>query len=85
VGARPMSKRVSILMPVYNGARFLDEQVRSILAQTHGDFELLAYDDGSTDDSLAILRRHAEADPRMRVVAGGENMGQNAALKTLFA
>jgi glycosyltransferase involved in cell wall biosynthesis len=58
---------VSVLMPVYNAASYLDEAVSSVLAQTFTDFELVAIDDDSTDDSLAILRRYELADSRVRV------------------
>ncbi|MCC7145360.1 MAG: glycosyltransferase [Phycisphaeraceae bacterium] len=60
---------VSVLMPVYNLERFLDEAVRSIRAQTFTAWELIAIDDGSTDRSLAILQQHAAEDPRIRVLS----------------
>src|SRR2546422_7390532 len=60
MGASP---RVSVLMPVHNGERFVEEAVESILGQTFGDFEFIILDDGSTDDTGAILRRCA--DPRI--------------------
>jgi glycosyltransferase involved in cell wall biosynthesis len=60
---------ISILMPVYNGARYLPAAVESVLAQTYGDFELVAVDDGSTDGSHDILRRYARADRRVRVMS----------------
>lgn len=66
--------RVSVLMPVYDAGRFLEPAVRSILRQDLQDFELLALDDGSTDGSLAVLRRLAAEDPRIRVESR-ENRG----------
>jgi len=60
--------RVSVLMPVYNASRYLAEAVESVLCQTWHDFELIVIDDGSTDDSLAILRRFEATDPRVRLV-----------------
>ena len=60
MGASP---RVSVLMPVHNGERFVEEAVESILGQTFGDYEFIILDDGSTDDTGAILRRCA--DPRI--------------------
>lgn len=53
--------QVSILMGVYNGAGDLSEQLTSFAAQSHGDWRLIASDDGSTDDSAAILQAFAEA------------------------
>ena len=47
--------RVSVLLPCRNGARTLKLALRSMLAQTFTDFELLLLDDGSTDESTAIL------------------------------
>lgn len=58
--------RISVLLPVYNGAQFVREAVASILAQTCKDFELLIFDDGSTDGSLAIIRSMAASDSRIR-------------------
>jgi glycosyltransferase involved in cell wall biosynthesis len=69
--------RVSVIMPVYNGGRFLREAVDSVLGQTFDDFELVAVDDGSTDDSVAILTEYAERDPRVRVSRHPENRGHH--------
>ncbi|HTU45929.1 MAG TPA: glycosyltransferase [Bryobacteraceae bacterium] len=54
-------------MPVYNAARFLGEAIESILAQSFEDFELIAIDDGSRDESAEILEWYARADGRVRV------------------
>ena len=59
--------QISVLMPVYQAGRYLEEAVESILTQTFGDFELLALDDGSTDDSPRILADFADRDDRIRV------------------
>lgn len=59
--------RVSCLLPVYNGADFIEEAVRSIQSQTFGDFEILVVDDGSTDATPEILARLAAAEPRLRI------------------
>ena len=59
--------RVSVLMPVYNTERYVAEAVRSILAQTYDELEVLIYDDGSTDRSPEILHGLAERDPRIRL------------------
>ena len=57
---------VSVCVPVYNAAPYLRECIDSILAQSFADFELLLADDGSTDDSRAIIRSYA--DPRVRLI-----------------
>ena len=59
---------VSVVMPVYNSEKYLDEAMESILAQTFQDFEVIAVDDGSTDRSGVILDGYAETDPRIRVI-----------------
>jgi glycosyltransferase involved in cell wall biosynthesis len=62
-----MPPKISIVMPVWNGERYLQEAVDSILRQTFTDFELLAIDDGSTDATAAMLRAYADKDSRVRV------------------
>jgi glycosyltransferase involved in cell wall biosynthesis len=62
-----MTPRVSVVMANYNYARFLPAAVESVLAQTERDFELVIVDDGSTDNSLAVIDRYL-ADPRVRCV-----------------
>src|SRR5262245_38290799 len=66
---------LSVAMPVHNGEAYLDEAVRSVLDQSWGDFEFVAYDDGSTDRTGAILRAWADRDSRIRVVTGARRLG----------
>lgn len=73
--------RVSVLMPVFNGGRFLAAAVESILNQSYDDFELIAIDDGSNDQSAAVLLRVAQSDCRIRVVTQA-NVGIVASLNT---
>jgi glycosyltransferase involved in cell wall biosynthesis len=61
--------RISVLMPCYNVADTLDETLQSLFAQTESDFEIVAVDDGSSDESLAILQAAAAQDARLRVLA----------------
>ena len=56
--------RITVLVPVYNGASHLSETLTSLLAQTYKDFELLVIDDGSTDNSVEIIKSFS--DPRIR-------------------
>jgi len=59
---------ISVVLPIYNAAGFLREALESVLAQTFKDWELIAIDDGSNDDSLAILQAYATDEPKMRIV-----------------
>ena len=67
--------RLSIGLPVYNGERYLEESIDSILAQTFTDFELIICDNDSTDATAAICRRYADADPRVKYHRNAENIG----------
>jgi GT2 family glycosyltransferase len=62
---------VTVVTPAYNVAKYIAETVDSVLRQTFRDFEYLVIDDGSADDTVAVARRHAGSDPRVRVIAGG--------------
>ncbi len=65
--------RVTVVMAVYNAAEFLREAVDSVLAQTYRDFELIAVEDCSRDNSLSILQSFT--DPRLRVIRHETNQG----------
>lgn len=58
---------ISILIPVYNAQHFLAECLESVLCQTYKHLEIICIDDGSTDNSPAILRNYAKRDKRIRV------------------
>ncbi len=59
---------ISVLMPVYNAEATLDEALSSLAAQTLGDFEIVAVDDGSTDATPAILAAWQKSEKRLRVI-----------------
>lgn len=59
--------KLSIIIPIYNGALYLENTVRSILASSYTNLELLLIDDGSTDDSLTICKKLAASDTRIKV------------------
>ena len=77
-GAPRLNPLVSVIMPVFNVESYVAQAVRSILAQTWTDFELIAIDDGSTDGSIAILEANCGDDPRVRIFRQ-ENRGLSAA------
>ena len=78
-----MSDRVSVTVgiPFLNARRYLADAVRSVFAQTHRDWELLLIDDGSSDDSLDVVRRLD--DPRVRVLSDGSTRGLSARLNQI--
>ena len=76
---------VSVVMPVYNSEKFVEEAIESILHQTFTDFEFLIVDDGSTDGSAAIIQDYAERDARIRGFALPENKGVAIARNTGIA
>ncbi|MBE9190999.1 glycosyltransferase family 2 protein [Gloeocapsopsis crepidinum LEGE 06123] len=67
--------RVSIGMPVYNGAIYLKQALDSLLAQTFQDFELIVSDNGSTDATAEICRAYADQDSRIRYYRNEQNLG----------
>lgn len=75
---------VSVVMPVYNSAATLGAAIRSVLAQTHTDLELLATDDASTDESMDMLKDFARQDERVLPEAapkGGAARARNRAIE----
>lgn len=59
---------VSVIMPAYNAARFIGEAIESLLAQTYANWELIVIDDGSTDETIARLRKYKYADSRIKLL-----------------
>ena len=75
----PRLPRVSVVIPVFNAAETLEATLASVQAQSLPDWEALLVDDGSTDDSPAILARLAAADPRLRCLSTEGQMGAGPA------
>ncbi len=80
------SALVSVIIPVYNAAGFIDRAIRSVQQQTHQNFEIILADDASTDNTLEVLHRLSAEDPRLHVIAleknGGPSTARNAAIDT---
>ncbi|PKM67614.1 MAG: hypothetical protein CVU94_06250 [Firmicutes bacterium HGW-Firmicutes-19] len=77
-----MNHLVSVIVPIYNVERFLERCIESIMHQTYKNFEIIAIDDGSTDESAAILDQWAQKDQRIKAthqsnvgVAATRNIG----------
>ena len=79
-----MKRKVSVLIPCYNGERFLETCIRSLQQSTYADLEIIIVNDGSTDQSEALARRLAEQDERIRVFSQ-ENAGVCAARNAAMA
>lgn len=71
--------KVSVIVPIYCVAAFIEECLGSILAQSMGDFELLLVDDASPDDSMERCRRLAKGDGRVRFLRNERNLGLSGA------
>lgn len=76
---------VSIVVPAYRAAPHIGRTIESVLAQTHGEWEMLVADDCSPDDTREIVAQWAAREPRIRLIAlernGGPAMARNAALQ----
>lgn len=66
---------VTVYMPVFNTAAYLDEAIQSILSQTYSNFEFIIIDDASTDNSWKIIRSYARKDKRIRCFRNPLNLG----------
>ncbi len=67
--------RVSILLPVYNGERFIERAIKSVLVQSYRDFELIIIDDCSTDKTPLLIQKYAQLDKRVRPLRNPHNLG----------
>jgi len=76
-----MSPKVSVIIRAYNRERYIGGTIESVLAQTFGDFDLLVWDDESTDKTFEIACEYAKSDPRVRITP----MHHQGAAKSLKA
>lgn len=78
--------KVALIVPVYNVEKYIPDCMDSILAQTYQNFVVIAVDDGSPDNSLAVLQKYHQLDPRITVISkqnGGVSSARNTALNAL--
>ena len=66
---------VSIIMPVYNSEKYIEESIKSVLCQSYNDFELIIVDDCSSDGSRKIMQGMADKDDRIKVIHLEQNKG----------
>lgn len=81
-----MSEKVSIIVPVYNVEKYIDECIISLLNQTYENLEIILVDDGSTDSSGERCNKFADSDTRIKVIHqknGGAGSAKNSALRTV--
>ena len=64
---------ISVVLPTYNGAKYISQAIESILNQTFKDFELVIVNDASTDNTLNIISGYAEKDERIKVITNAVN------------
>jgi teichuronic acid biosynthesis glycosyltransferase TuaG len=73
---------VSIVVPVYNAARFMDDTIQTVLNQTYQNWELLLVDDCSSDDSVQIIQKYLKKEKRIKLFKLSENSGAAIARNT---
>ena len=69
----------SIIVPCFNGQKYIDRCIKSILSQTYNRFEVLVIDDGSSDSSYKILKKYSVSDKRIKVLKHATNQGLSSA------
>jgi glycosyltransferase involved in cell wall biosynthesis len=67
--------KLSIILPTYNGAKYISQAVESVLRQIFHDWELLIIDDGSTDQTLAVIKNYQAQDNRIKYFRNEKNLG----------
>lgn len=79
-----MSELISVVIPVYNSANFIDRCLSSVLCQTYTNLEIILVDDGSKDDSLKLCEEYAKKDSRVKVLHkenGGSSTARNMGIR----
>ncbi len=74
---------ISVIVPVYNAEKYLHRCLNSVINQTYKNLEIICINDGSSDNSLAILKEYASSDARIKIIAqknGGVSAARNAGL-----
>ena len=81
-----MNPLISIIVPVYNSEKFLNKCIESLINQTYKKIELIFVNDGSTDNSLSILKQYSDRDNRIKVFCkknGGVSSARNFGLSVI--
>lgn len=80
-----MGKKISIVLPVHNGAAYIADSIDSILSQTYKNWELIIVDDCSTDQTPEIIKYYQESDNRINIYTNEINLGLPKSLNTGFS
>ena len=75
--------KVSIVIPIFNGEKYLDECIKSALNQIYSNIEIIAVDDGSTDNSLKILKKYSNRIKIIQKQNGGTASALNLGIKQM--
>ena len=68
-----MEKRISVVLPTYNGEKVIKKSIESVLSQTYSNWELIIINDGSTDNTLKVIESYEQSDPRIQVINNSTN------------
>lgn len=72
-------KKVSLIIPVYNGETYIKTTIENVCKQTYKNLEIIFSDDASTDNTVKIIERYSQNDPRIKILKNPTNMGQGGA------
>ena len=78
-------KKVSIVLPTFNGSRFIKESIESVLSQTYTNLELIIVNDSSTDNTYDICRNYLLKDSRIKLISNKTNLKLPASLNKGFS
>lgn len=76
-------QKIDILLATYNGGKYIEEQISSIIAQSYGDWRLFVHDDGSTDNTISVVEKIASKDSRIELIKDGF-LAKNAGTHFLY-
>lgn len=68
-----MEKRISVVLPTYNGEKVIKKSIESVLSQTYVNWELIIVNDCSTDNTLNVIESYEQSDPRIQVINNNTN------------
>ncbi len=80
----PDNEKISVLIPVFNREKLIEESLESILKQTYKNIEIVIYDDGSTDSTIYKIENYMKTDKRIRLIKGEKNQGVAVARNILL-